>query len=92
MTVYANNDDQIVFDVSDDYVLDILEEAEHTNECCHPQIIEDYIDIDSEKSVKIFYCDTCYITVNGDDDENIYTDEPPMTLGAPVEFMPLVDN
>jgi hypothetical protein len=76
-----------------------IEQSESTEEeyhdvCFHPRIIEDYIDIDPEKSIQIFYCDTCYITVNQNETavSDTYTDEPPMTLGAPVEFMPLVDN
>jgi hypothetical protein len=94
MTVYPDNlnHDEYVDFISDSYVLDILDESQM--ECCHHQIIEDYIDVDPEKSVKIFYCDTCYITVNEYDEDvsDNYTDEPPITLGEPVEFIPLVDN
>lgn len=92
MTVYPNNDND------NELVVDILDETDTESEeecCCHPRIIEDYIDVDPDRSVKIFYCDTCYITVNeteAADTSTTYTDEPPITLGEPVEFIPLVDN
>jgi hypothetical protein len=105
MTVYPNNlnEDELLDSTSTEtYVLDILDESDAETEpesdaetecCCNHRIIEDYIDIDPDRSVKIFYCDTCYITVNPYNDKSTaYTDEPPITLGEPVEFIPLVDN
>lgn len=91
MTVYPNNDND------NELVVDILDETDTESEqecCCHPRIVEDYIDVDPDRSVKIFYCDTCYITVNEAEAHTplAYTDEPPITLGEPVAFIPLVDN
>jgi len=85
MTVYPNKDELLESTTSTD-----LEPLEETECCCHHRIVEDYIDVDPDRSVKIFYCDTCYITVNEDGTD--YTDEPPIILGEPVEFIPLVDN
>jgi hypothetical protein len=89
MTVYPNKDELIESTTSTD-----LEPLEETECCCHHRIVEDYIDVDPDKSVKIFYCDTCYITVNETEAHTplAYTDEPPITLGEPVAFIPLVDN
>ena len=90
MTVYPNNDNELVVDILDEPYTESEQEC-----CCHPRIIEDYIDVDPDRSVKIFYCDTCYITVNETEaahTSTTYTDEPPITLGEPVEFIPLVDN
>jgi len=61
---------------------------------CSHHIVEDYIDIDPDRSKQIFYCELCETTFDKDsviydkaERRWIYTAEPPRELDPP-EILP----
>lgn len=61
---------------------------------CSHHIVDDYIDIDPDKSQQIFYCELCQTTFDKDSmiydkekGEWIYAGDPPTTLEDP-EILP----
>lgn len=75
----------------------------HHDTCAH-KIIEDYIDIDPDRSRQVFYCEKCFATFSHKEYhqytlydksektlvENVQAGEPPITLEAPDAFPPRV--
>ena len=64
---------------------------------CSHHIVEDYIDIDPDRSKQIFYCEVCKKTFHPDsvtydkaEGKWIYTGEPPSELDAPEMLPPRV--
>jgi hypothetical protein len=56
-----------------------------TDTKCSHIIVEDYIDIDPDKSIQIFYCSKCFSTFINNKGDILLCDKPREPIKTPIE-------